>query len=1226
MKLRDNISFKLKWILLSIVAVLLIVAILCDYSVKKTSLNGIDVQHVTSVLREKENKAKEYINQLIDNVSTHKNYVIGDLDVYEKKLNSYGISILAYKNDTLVFWSTNSVEVPRLYRPLLYGNNFKRLHHGWFRILTKTADDYKIVALIVIKKEYQYQNSYLQNAFSKGFNLPKSVQITIDEDNGVKFYSSTSEYLFSLEQNTGIFQSVVNQSKASLFYALAFILGLICSIAFIIGIKNIHKARLFILAYGLMLLLMRFLMLKYSIPDVFHSMELFYPALYAASEYFPSLGDFLLNFLCLFSFVFILSKKIMLNRQKKTLVSFLVLIVLLFIVYGFFLFEFLWFKSLIIDSSMSFQIFNFSYITIYTFVGYFTMVLIFFTFLYFSRIIIKYSSKILSFKQYLLGIILFSPLCIFILCLYDKNIDYFIFIFPFYIFIFLSLLPYRIILSYRNAVYIIGLLLSTLLIVTGINKYSREKEIQDKKITALNLAVEYDQTSEKLLVSIDKEIKNDAYLKKQCDYLYLNNEWISEYIKDEYFQGFWNRFSIQITLCTQNEELRVDSQLDTQDCFEFFDEMKNSLGEEIPGTNFYLLNEFNGMISYLGIYEFLTKENKSLKLYIRVDSYPGDEGVGYPDLLLDENFDFSSLNKNFSYAKYSKGRLITSSGKFHYYLNEDRLLKSDSSFMHINTEGYNLFRYKFDNNSVYVASKEISLYDRLITVPYIFIMICICALILYCFEHFFHLRLSFSSFKYRIQFGMFGVLLLFFIMLAGGSVFYNIITFNQNNRNYLSGKLALVQRELFADLSSVEILRNTNKNRFNDILRQFSDIITVDIHIYNLDGGVISTSRNEIFDKKLQDHKMNYNAFYQLSKMERTHFIHKERIGEYVYLSAYDAIIDNENNVIGYVNLPYFVKKGLLEQDVFNLVMTGLNMYLLVMFITIFISLLIANTIIRPLQLLQSQFKKIRYGSTSEKLIYNKKDELGDLVLEYNKMLDELDRSAKLLAKSERESAWREMAKQIAHEIKNPLTPMKLNIQFLQKKLDDKVPDWEKYFSKMSANLIEQIDALSNIASAFSNFAQMPSSNNEIYNLTDILSQLLNLYQSQERGVKYIFNILCSHQTNVYIDKEQFNRVFINIINNAQQAIGDDANGEIIINIKSVNKFVLVEIIDNGAGMTLEVKEKLFMPNFTTKSSGMGLGLAISKQIVENAKGSIWVSSTLGKGSVFSIKIPKAEK
>jgi len=1223
---RMNFGFlNLKRVLLLTVSLLLLIGFWCDYSVKKTSHHGINVQFISDVLQKKEKRANAYIRDLKLKLHSGKADMFSDLDSYEKKLKADGISLLAYKNDTLLFWSTNNIEVPRLYRKSLYEKNFKQLHHGWFRIILDSEKDYKIIALIGIKKEYQYQNTYLQNAFNKDFNLPKSVKICVNENQGVRFYNPKGDYLFSLSQNTGIFQSEINQSKASVFYALAFFLALITSVVFINGINCIVKARLFIFVYGLALLLVRYLMINFSIPNIFHSLELFYPALYAASDFFPSLGDFLLNFLSLFSFIFILSKKMIFRRNKSQKLNYIILVFLLFAMYAFYLFELWWFRSLILDSSMSFQVFDFSYITIYTFVGYFIIVLLFFNFLYFSRLLIQYSATILSFKVYVYSILLLSPICFYTFCFFNNKLDPLVFIFPLYILFFLGLSSYRIVLSYKNTVYIVGLLISTLFIVSGVNKYSREKEIQDKKTTALNLAVEYDPASEKLLLSIDEKIKKDKYLKKQFDYRHLNDEWISEYVRDEYFRGFWSRFDIQVTLCFEGEQLTVDSQLDTKDCYGFFEQMKDSVGDEIPGTNFYLLNEFNGMISYLGIYPFLSDKNEKLKLYIRVDSYPGDEGIGYPDLLLDEDFEFTKSNKNFSYAKYSDNKLITSSGNFHYYLNETRLVKSDSSFMHINIEGYNLFRYKFNNNSVYIASKEISYYNRLITVPYIFVMICICALILYCFERFLYLKFSFSSFKYRIQFGMLGVLFLFFIFLLGASVYYNVSVYNQNNRNYLSDKLALVQRELLSNISSVDILKNNNHNKFNEVLRAFSDIISVDIHIYNLDGGVISTSRNEIFDKKLQDHKMNYNAFYQLSKLQRTHFIHKEKIGEFVYLSAYDAIIDNNNNVVGYVNLPYFVKKGVIEQDMFNLIMAGLNMYLFVMLVSMFISLLISNTIIRPLQLLQSQFKKIRYGATSEKLVYDKEDELGDLVVEYNKMLDELDKSADLLAKSERESAWREMAKQIAHEIKNPLTPMKLNIQFMQKKLEDKLPGWENNFYKMSANIIEQIDALSNIASAFSNFAKMPTSNREIHNLADMLKQIFILYEAAQDGIEFKLNIGVSDHTEVFVDKEQVNRVFINIINNAKQSIPEYLTGEITINLISDNAYFIVEIIDNGSGMTEDVKEKLFMPNFTTKSSGMGLGLAISKQIVENAKGEIYVESQLGEGSIFYVKLPKAD-
>lgn len=182
---------------------------------------------------------------------------------------------------------------------------------------------------------------------------------------------------------------------------------------------------------------------------------------------------------------------------------------------------------------------------------------------------------------------------------------------------------------------------------------------------------------------------------------------------------------------------------------------------------------------------------------------------------------------------------------------------------------------------------------------------------------------------------------------------------------------------------------------------------------------------------------MNFSAFYQLFHKERTHYIHKEQIGNMEYLSAYESVVDADNKRLAFINLPYFIKSQELRSELFNLILTGINLHLFMILIAIFVSVIISNKITQPLRLIENKLQKTRLGSHSSEIEYNKNDEIGSLIKVYNKMLLDLEKSAELLAQSERESAWREMARQVAHEIKNPLTPMKLSIQFLLRRYDD---------------------------------------------------------------------------------------------------------------------------------------------------------------------------------------------
>jgi nitrogen fixation/metabolism regulation signal transduction histidine kinase len=260
----------------------------------------------------------------------------------------------------------------------------------------------------------------------------------------------------------------------------------------------------------------------------------------------------------------------------------------------------------------------------------------------------------------------------------------------------------------------------------------------------------------------------------------------------------------------------------------------------------------------------------------------------------------------------------------------------------------------------------------------------------------------------------------------------------------------------------------------------------------------------------------------------------------------------------------------------------------------------------------------MRLGKTNEKIEYSQKDEIGQLVHEYNRMVDELAESASRLAQSERESAWREMARQVAHEIKNPLTPMKLSVQHLQRTLKESAD--KAMIDRITETLIQQIDSLSNIATAFSNFAKMPEAQPTRVDLKQVIEQVIDLYDDEGN----IFLNADENDYPVFADRDQLSGVFSNLLKNAFQSVPGERRPRIEIFLRREGGRIITEIADNGSGIPEDQKDKIFIPNFTTKSSGMGLGLAIARNVVEEAQGTIWFSTHYGHGSSFFVSLPDA--
>ena len=414
------------------------------------------------------------------------------------------------------------------------------------------------------------------------------------------------------------------------------------------------------------------------------------------------------------------------------------------------------------------------------------------------------------------------------------------------------------------------------------------------------------------------------------------------------------------------------------------------------------------------------------------------------------------------------------------------------------------------------------------------------------------------------------------------------------------------------------------ENTFDKVIQQrvktLSTIHALDINVYNTKGDLVQSSQPEIFKRNLVSKKIDENAYHNLFIKSKSKYVHDESIGKLEFLSAYQPFRSN-GKVLGYFNFPYYGKQKSFREDISYFLVALVNVYVLFLIAAALLAVFLSRSITNSLTLISDNIRNVQFGKKNQEIKWKNDDEIGLLVKQYNLMLAELEKSAELLGKSEREGAWREMAKQVAHEIKNPLTPMKLSIQHLQRALNDNAEDVKELTQKISVRLIEQIDNLSNIATAFSDFAKMPQGNFNKINIEPILNSAVELFRESEN-----VSINLNYSPKEYFvtgDKEQLMRVFINIIKNSTQAIPENINGIIDINIEEKMNNFIISFKDNGVGIPVEKREHIFEPNFTTKNSGTGLGLAISKNIIERMNGKIWFDSVVDEYSIFYVELPK---
>jgi nitrogen fixation/metabolism regulation signal transduction histidine kinase len=431
-------------------------------------------------------------------------------------------------------------------------------------------------------------------------------------------------------------------------------------------------------------------------------------------------------------------------------------------------------------------------------------------------------------------------------------------------------------------------------------------------------------------------------------------------------------------------------------------------------------------------------------------------------------------------------------------------------------------------------------------------------------------------------------------------------------RNSLDGSL------MYDDV--IKVYDQGYREKLDALITKISEVHAVDINLYDLDGTLRASSLPLPYNKGIVSIKMDPVAYYHLKHLKEIQFFREETIGTLEFLSNYVPVIDESGREYAYLNIPYFTSQTKLRQEISNFLLAIINLNAFIFLIAGIVAFFITNRITRSFSFISNRMKAVNLGQMNEAIVWNRRDEIGELVKEYNKMVAKLDHSAAALAKSEREGAWREMARQVAHEIKNPLTPMKLSLQYLQRAIDSNNGNVYELTKSVARTLVEQIDHLSQIAGEFSQFANIGNPRNEVFDLNEsikLLTQLHSIEDNLELTWKPVNGAVL-----IDADRTHINRLFTNLIQNALQAIPDGKKASIVMEEILSENTVLVTVQDNGSGIPEDVRSRIFTPNFTTKSSGTGLGLAMCKGIVEETKGNIWFQTTMGLGTTFFVELP----
>ncbi|MEN9337350.1 MAG: Adaptive-response sensory-kinase SasA [Bacteroidota bacterium] len=476
------------------------------------------------------------------------------------------------------------------------------------------------------------------------------------------------------------------------------------------------------------------------------------------------------------------------------------------------------------------------------------------------------------------------------------------------------------------------------------------------------------------------------------------------------------------------------------------------------------------------------------------------------------------------------------------------------------------------------------------------------------------------SLRIRIFLSMIVLILIASILMASISLFQ----FKSEARNFHQERLERKEDAVREHINY--ILANTTyplteKNLpliFKDKIHELSDIHSVEINIYSLKGNLLKSSKASFAVDSISPPIPQYILKLVQSSIEKR-YVDIKNVDGLKIRSSFTQIKDDRFKPLGILNLPYVEDDSIYENEIQDFLVRLGQVYFFMLLIAFALAYFLSTYITQSLKTISDKINETSLNQKNEKImIEDNSREINSLIKAYNAMVDKLEESASMLAQSEREQAWREMAKQVAHEIKNPLTPMRLTVQSFQRKFDENDPNLRQKLNDYTKTLIQQIDTMTAVASAFSNFASMPAQQNETLNVVEVVEFSLDIFNED-----YIAFDCATTEIITVMDRTQLIRIITNLVKNAIQAIPEEQEEKsIVVTVQRDETAVTILVKDNGVGIEPNNQEHIFEPKFTTKTSGMGLGLGIIKNIIENYKGTITFESEYGKGTTFKVTLP----
>lgn len=1139
---------------------------------------------------------------------------------------NYGLATQQYWNNSIM-----SVSAADVIRP--DGHYFVTYPYGSFDYIKRTIqlgnNRYFFACLIPIHWTFFLQRDSLKPGFQNFPELEGKYVITTDPGATI-IRNPQGMDLFRIKSLQN-----VNNDQPGTFSTLLRVLAVILLIVFINSIatdivpaKGFYKAFLFL---TIVVVVLRVITYNYPIPFDFRQLQLFNKN--DNSQLGPfnnSIGDLLINSVLLFwiiSFIKfnrppLFSKGMVPNRQSLLAITAASVFMLLFITFA--LADVI--SGLVTYPGVKFEVTNFFTIDYPIIISFVIICLLVLSFFYISHLLIKPLLRLKEPPFRKLVIVLVVGLA-FVTMRSIKDAAIINFITLLWFVAYVTMLSYRrrdsrtsIIESPFFLFWAIFFMVSvTALITYRVNSI----ELATRRKIAADYVIQTDRQTLNLLrmsiSNIDDEVFSQNFWRFGSEY---DNRYIKDSLVNNNFAAYLTNYETHIYTFNADHNALFNEDSISYPIIRTIIQTK----ARPTGMPFIYAYE-NTLGGYSYIYEKKVLNSDSTfagTMFIMANPKYNSKDAFFLTLFNDVRDLSDDINTNYSIAVYYKKKLVKTSNNDYEFV--DTLVRGQEPHLQdtlINANGYSQLWYNAGSNKVVVVVKKGDwLLSSFTIFSYLFCLFIAVVILLHYSNLMFKTRFRYVdmqkvfSFNIRtqVQATIIAISIFSFIVIGVITISFFIVSFNKDSEAKLTNSAVIVRNE---------IQESMKQSPGMDIRRRVTDIARLhnaDLTYFDKSGNMLASSLPYIYTRHILSNKMNPSAFFALHFNNTIKYIQKEQIGSTSFLSAYVVVRDESDNVMAYLNVPSLNSQNELKLEINNFLVTLININALIFIFAGGIAILVTSRITSSFTLIGNKMREISLGRTNEEIVWRGRDEIGSLVGEYNKMVHKLEESARALARSEREGAWREMARQVAHEIKNPLTPMKLSIQYLQRAINNNAPNVKELSQQVANTLIEQIEQLSKIAGDFSQFANIGNVKIEDFNIGEVLGSLINLYSADGN-----LHITWNKEDSDFIikaDKVQVNRLFTNLIKNAIEASADDKIVEIIIDQYRDKNNVVIAITDKGSGIPPGMQEKIFVPNFTTKSSGTGLGLAICHGIVEKANGHIWFETQVNQGTTFYVSLP----